>query len=319
MSKIVINICMLLTVLCGFNSCRWVDDDMSVCPKGFHLKLIYSYNMLDVDAAFTQVDQVSVFVFDQHGTCLKQMDIDSLALRQNYYVVDLPDLPVGYYDVLVWGGLYEEYFQYNDKELSLLTDTTYTTDEKIPSLFHGRMDSLFIDGSYKVQTFPLVKNTNTVSCVVQEIGGSLFDTDDFVIELTADNGVMDHWNRIVPAHKILYLPYYAETDVVESKPLLRYGIRTLRMLAGDDIRLKLIHESTGQMVFDIPLIEYLLLLRDMVGYEMSDQEFLDRQDTYNLIFLLTETGDFQQPYLLTRMTVNGWIVRMDSTELGRNK
>lgn len=317
MSKIVINICLLLAVLGGLNSCRWVDDDMSVCPRGFHLKLIYSYNMLDVDAASTQVDHVSVFVFDQQGTCLEQMDVDSLALRQNRYVVDLPDLPAGYYDVLVWGGLDREHFQYTDRELSLVTDSTHTTDEQIPSLFHGRMDSLFIDGSYKVQAFPLVKNTNTVSCVVQEMGGRPFDTGDFVMELTADNGVMDHWNRPVPRQDIGYLPYFAEAAVVEAKPLLRYGITTLRLLAGDDTRLRLIHEATGQLVFDIPLTEYLLLSRDMVGYGMSDQEFLDRQDTYSLIFLLTATDDLRQPYLLTRMTVNGWIVRMDATELGR--
>lgn len=319
MSKIVVKVCILLAVLCGINSCRWVDDDMSDCPKGFHLKLIYSYNMLDVDAASSQVNQVSVFVFDQHGTCLKRMNIDSLALSQSNHVVGFPDLPVGYYDVLVWGGLDWQHFQYTESELSLLTDTNNATNEKIPSLFHGRIDSLFIDGNYKIQPFPLVKNTNTVSCVVQDMGGNTFDTGDFVVELTADNGVMDHWNRTLSRQNVLYFPYFAEADVVEAKPLLRYGITTLRLLAGEDTRLKLVHKASGQIVFDIPLIEYLLLLRDMVGYEMSDQEFLDRQDTYNLIFLLTETGDFQQPYLLTRMTVNGWIVRMDSTELGRNK
>ena len=44
----------LLLAVVGFlamSSCTWVKDENDDCPYGFWLKLRYSYNMLDVDAA----------------------------------------------------------------------------------------------------------------------------------------------------------------------------------------------------------------------------------------------------------------------------
>ena len=53
MSKI--GVCWLAIFSCLCFACSWVDDDLSDCPSGFWLKLSYKYNMLNVDAAFTQL------------------------------------------------------------------------------------------------------------------------------------------------------------------------------------------------------------------------------------------------------------------------
>ena len=49
-----------------FPSCNWVNDDLSDCPTGTWLKnLAYTYNILDVDAASSQVGDITIFAFRQ--------------------------------------------------------------------------------------------------------------------------------------------------------------------------------------------------------------------------------------------------------------
>lgn len=50
---------------------------------------------------------------------------------------------------------------------------------------------------------------------------------------------------------------------------------------------------------------------------MPPQEYLDRQDRYNLIFFLSPTEDPQKPYICLQMQVNGWIIRINDAELDK--
>ena len=42
----------IICVITLFSSCNWVNDDLSDCPTGTWLKISYTYNILDVDAAY---------------------------------------------------------------------------------------------------------------------------------------------------------------------------------------------------------------------------------------------------------------------------
>ena len=70
-------------------------------------------------------------------------------------------------------------------------------------------------------------------------------------------------------------------------------------------------------LFDIPLTQYLLLSRNVETTYMPPQEYLDRQDRYNLIFFLDSTNDPQQPYICLQMKVNGWMIRINNAELDK--
>ena len=50
---------------------------------------------------------------------------------------------------------------------------------------------------------------------------------------------------------------------------------------------------------------------------MNDQEYLDRQDSYTLLFFI-ESTDTGVPRISTKIMVNGWIVRLNSSELEDN-
>ena len=83
------------------------------------------------------------------------------------------------------------------------------------------------------------------------------------------------------------------------------------------IRLRLIYQPSGKEIFDIPLTPYLLLSRNVETTYMPPQEYLDRQDRYNLIFFLSPTEDPQKPYICLQMQVNGWIIRINDAELDK--
>ena len=49
-----------------------------------------------------------------------------------------------------------------------------------------------------------------------------------------------------------------------------------------------IRTTEGKLVVSIPVIDYALLVRGECNRSMSEQEFLDRADEYNMTFFLDE-------------------------------
>ena len=68
----------LLHIICIvmlFSSCNWVNDDLSDCPTGTWLKISYTYNILDVDAASSQVGDITIFAFDKNNKYVDRLDV----------------------------------------------------------------------------------------------------------------------------------------------------------------------------------------------------------------------------------------------------
>lgn len=152
---------------------------------------------------------------------------------------------------------------------------------------------------------------------MQSQSAAPLDTDDFRLELTARNGCMDHRNTPTDSVSTCYLPFMQESANLEDIQVVHAGMNTLRLMENDDTRLRLIHQPDGKEIFDIPLTPYLLLSRNVETTYMPPQEYLDRQDRYNLIFFLSPTEDPQKPYICLQMQVNGWIIRINDAELDK--
>ena len=86
-------------------------------------------------------------------------------------------------------------------------------------------------------------------------------------------------------------------------------------MRGDQTTLSIKHIPSGQNILRLPLTQYLLLSKiyNDIG-EMSDQEYLDRQDSYTLLFFI-QSSDTGIPKICPRMQVNGWIIRLNNSEL----
>ena len=218
---------------------------------------------------------------------------------------------------LAWAGLADSLYRHTPTSLTLLRNEAGEQSEKLSSLFHGRLDNVHISGEYQVLALSLTKNTNILSCILQSQSAAPLDTDDFRLELTARNGCMDHRNTPTDSVFTCYLPFMQESANLEDIQVVHAGMNTLRLMENDDTRLRLIYQPSGKEIFDIPLTPYLLLSRNVETTYMPPQEYLDRQDRYNLIFFLSPTEDPQKPYICLQMQVNGWIIRINDAELDK--
>lgn len=95
--------------------------------------------------------------------------------------------------------------------------------------------------------------------------------------------------------------------------LARARLNTLRLLADQEARLVVTDRVSGQKVVDVDLTRYLLMTRPLFeesnGVELSDQDYLDYEDRFNVIFYLTPMGK------LEALNINGWIIRLNDAQL----
>lgn len=201
-------------------------------------------------------------------------------------------------------------------------------------LYHGlESDIVFEDkqGTH-VKTVHLTKNTNSVHIVLQHLSGENIDHRDFTFTVTDDNGHMDYDNSLIPDGHITYTPHdvssgTAGVDVPDYAGGSMIGrtvtqvsaavahLTTSRMVKGNDMRVK-IYNKKGECIVSVPLIDYALLVKGKyknpsTGALLDDQEYLDRQDDYSMVFFLDENGRWMNSYIY----INSWRVILQDADI----
>ena len=316
----------IICIVALFSSCDWVNDDLSDCPTGTWLKISYTYNILNVDAASTQVGDITILAFDKNDKYVDRLDVDSITLHQGYCMVRLP-FPEETYHLLIWGGISGYQYQLPNLKagqterkslnISLACDNKNQFNRKLNALFHSSLENITISEEYQVITAGLVKNTNYFSCILQDENNLPLRQEDFAFTLESTNGVIDYTNTPVGTTPTCYLPYRQELSLTsEQIPIIHARLNTLRIMKGDDTTLSIKHTPRGKTILHLPLTQYLLLSKNYpnnIG-DISDQEYLDREDSYTLMFFI-QSSDTGIPRIPT-MKVNDWIIRLNDSELG---
>ena len=314
----------LLSIVCLLSvmtSCTWVQDDRDDCPYGFWLKLHYTYNILDVEAAQKYVTDAYVYVYDTDGNYIKRIYATRNELEANDYRVRIEDLPEGDYQFVVWSGLGNSQYTVSgdtktigDFRLSLArAGGSYS--EELPALYHGFLQPVHYDDAYAEHDVELMKNTNGLACLVVTLSDeTIMEPEDYSLTVTANNGTMDAYNRIIPDSKaITYEPFIKKGVTIDDADYgklhgLQFNIATLRLMNNSDSRIILKNEKTGQTVFSISFTEYIGMIGAFytnLGREIPMQEYLDRQDLYTIVFYLS--GDLDR---LVQLQVNSWRMRV---------
>ena len=83
---------------------------------------------------------------------------------------------------------------------------------------------------------------------------------------------------------------------------------TGRLVEGNRPILVVRNLEKGDVVLSVPLIDYALLVKGNYNKEMSDQEYLDRQDEYSMTFFLDEAGR----WISSSIIVNSWRVVLNN-------
>ena len=84
-----------------------------------------------------------------------------------------------------------------------------------------------------------------------------------------------------------------------------------RLFTGKNPQLCVLKHETGEKVFQIPLIDYVLLVKGKYNRAMTNQEYLDRQDEYSFIFFL----DANNNWLSSHIFINSWRVVLNEKDL----
>jgi len=196
---------------------------------------------------------------------------------------------------------------------------------KLSSLWHGEVtkQSFTRAATQQVVTVPLVKNTNTIRVILQQMDGVTVDVDKFEFTITDDNGLMNYDNKLISDETLTYYPYYraqggksarAEGDGAAAEDdnisVAIAQITVGRLVEENNPKLTITNTETGETVLSIPLVKYLLLT-EAEGHDMTNQEYLDRQDEYNMTFFLDES----MKWINTRIIINDWVVRFNDMNM----
>lgn len=336
------NVCRLLaTIACGafVASCdNILDDGYGNCEviEEYRVKFKYDYNMKYADAFPQEVRSVTLYAFGEDGRLAYQKTEEGDMLADKDYTM-LLEMEPGEYDFIAWAGLEDQ----SSFAVPVLTAGVSTMDDLtcrmnrialsrssedadsvgyLKPLWHSKVKADFTAASradgptintHTVEV-PLVKNTNTIRVILQQLSEEPIDVNRFEFTIDDCNGLMAHDNSIMEDTPLVYYPYHRATGSTEAGAqgdeqlnMVVAELSTGRLMEGAETPLTITNKESGEVVFSIPLIKYLSVYKTLANYQMPLQEFLDREDEYVLHFFLDKDGS----WIKTQIIINDWIVR----------
>lgn len=330
-------------------SCHFIDDEEGDCRSIYRVNFVYNMNLKWADAFPSEVHSVNLYVFDKNGVFVKEFAESGERLSRPGFCFEFDDETIvpGKYTLLAWcrnpetkeGTSYivpspvvgKTTLEEMTCLLRTLSDSQYPeySKTKLPFLYHGMIDVELPDvhlGLTYDYTIPLTKDTNHIRIILQELSGDDIDASEFEMKLEASNGRLAYNNQLLPDNPMVaYLPWSLTSDKMgledNGSLTFNYGLigdlSTSRMMASqqDEIYLTVSRSDSGEdVIAKIPVTQYALLAKsyyeETYGHKMSDQEFLDREDEYEMTFFLYK-GKWLDSYIL----INSWRVVIHDYEL----
>lgn len=228
----------------------------------------------------------------------------------------------------------------NDKEFAAL----YTAKTQVD---FQRLNQNGNEGTVVTSTLSLMKCTKTYRIVLlpYENDQADFKPENFDVRIEGSAAWLDHNGEKVKNEGITYLPYNMERRAnydgahteVNEEPVdqaLIYDLSSSRIFERqndrgvvrdgdkniyDDKRIiitDLRDKDNPIELFNHSLPWFLALCGEKVNQNWDDQEYLDREDHYVLMFYVSDKRDYN---MITKVNVNGWNVNIKDTELGNNQ
>ena len=308
----------LLSLAALLSACDAIYDYEGDCDVHYRVRFSFEHNLSYADAFAHEVDDISLFVFDHEGRYVTR--VDSRAVQLDDQTVALPALVLADLTCRIADRTRDDEGQAHVGEMD--------------KLFHG-IQAYDLDAEEGTHTLlmPLVKDTKHVRIVLQHLSGDEVDPDDFIFTLTDDNGHLAHDNTPLPDEVLAYDAWHvtqgtaslpddeadAQGRATTSISVAVAELTTSRLMAGQDdnpttltiSRKEPDDDGTRHTVLSIPLADYALLVKGHYNRQLSDQEYLDRQDEYNLTFFLDEDNNWASSSII----INSWRVVLSDVEL----
>lgn len=313
-------------------ACDTITEKLPPCD--YYVSFRYDYNMEYADAfpgENSRVKNLTLFIFDADGVYIDKIDADG-PFAEDYRMNFTPG--AGNYKLVAWAGIATSDSSYEipalQKGVSTLEDLTVKLkrgdnglmDYEADHLFHSLAETVtFPEGGHYTHEMSLMKDTNKFRIILQMMGRDFpADVDDVDVSITDANGYLYYDNSLLTDETLTYCPYLKSSNYVSNGDngqikVLAFELNTLRLMADRHPHLTIRYTNDGGeqvTVVDIDLIEYLLLMRMDEHAGMGNQEYLDREDEFPMIFFLAENarGDL----VAVRLEINAWAVRLTQIE-----
>ena len=327
----------IITLIC-LCSCseRYIFEGEGDCGVYHCIRFKYDYNMKFANAFANEVNSLSLYMFDDNNILVQKIDVDDKAvLSSDTFNIVLEPAP-GNYQLLALGGMQDE------TSFKLIADTkigettleemqvkmhreyddngnAFVEDDLLP-LYHGTMPLTVTEeeGTY-TSNISLTKNTNVVRIMLQELSDDEVDADNFIFEITDESGLYAWDNSRLEDENITFKPWSVTTGTADVDDCTRSSTpvsvalaeHTIgRMKVGSSPILTVRERDNGDTLIRIPVADYALLVKGNYNSDMSDQEYLDRQDEYTMTFFLNR-GE----WLSSVIYINSWMVVINDEDI----
>lgn len=322
----------------SLSSCGVIYEDLDPCPPtGASVRFVYDYNMEYANAFHSQVDCLNLHVYDNEGKFVASYSETSSALADENYRMPL-ELPAGHYRLVAHGGLECENSSFAPvkipesghlhTDLSVAMHPHCLTDDSHRNLhkfFYGALEIDIVEENMTEATVKMMRNTNDVQVALQHLHGTPVDVNDFNFAIYDDNTLFRHDNELIPAGEVKYTPWATanrttgtiDSDVRsdEEQTEVQVALAEMsvsRLVTSNQPRLHITKASDGSTVVDIPLINYMLLYKSHNITNMSNQEYLDRENQWSILFFLDETKS--DLWVKNVIKINDWTVRINDVQ-----
>lgn len=325
--KITLALCLSLLGL--FSSCIYEDEVDCPCEVRF----VYDYNMEFADAFPSQVDDVMLFIFDADGRFVSSLQDSGPHLNADYR---MPlQLPPGRYHLVAWAGLLTDTDCYHlncdlqrgtstaDDLLLCLQAEEDEYDQCLTDLWHGQVTDFEVSADApSYATISLVKDVKRFKVLLQDTEGNALSKDDYSFAITTANRMLDHHNEPCECEPLAYRPYSLTEATISNDDTptratdlhaLVAEMGTLRLTDDVPARFTVRNERKRQNLFDVDLLKYLNLMKLEVHADMSLQEYLDRESSYQIILIMGHNDAGQE--VMLSLQINAWTIVFNQTEL----
>lgn len=300
------------------------------CDPRYRVHFRYTRNILNTDAFGSQVSRVSLYLFDKQGNLVYRTTRQRALTADNDFYIEV-DVEPGVYDMLVWcegepltGDPVSFLIGGGENPASIdELSATLPLEGREPQLYSGRDITRLYHGIATGVEFPdtfgdidiapidLTRDTNHLTLQILNTDGTTIDPSNLSVELEAENSCLNYLNLPVGERKFVYTPWSQKpvnADIADESGRagagngVQFEITTGRLIADMPQRLTIRRVDTGGTVIEIPLIEYLLLVRSEYEVATSNQDYLDRYDDYSMVFFMQ--GGYN--WIKSRVLINGW-------------
>ena len=315
---------MLLTTSC-------IRDEQDDC--GLNLTFHYTYNIKDADAFTNETDSAMLYIFDNYGNFLRRQAADKAQLRDGK-TMHISDLPKGVYRFVAFAQSATQTDQKANflfptlKKGSRMDDLTAKLQTennlsqiKLNNLLNGTLTAN-VTGVAQTLDMNMMKLTHTLRIILVPTGEGApkyLNAANYDFKVTDNNTLLGYDASRLKGDSVTYQPYWKgiskdSTDNTGSNinSAVLAELSFSRLFADGKPKLVIRDNLNNVEVINISLTWFLTLTElEEHHTPWSNQEYLDRQDEYSIVFYLSvkpSPGSNDHTWMLTRIVINGWVL-----------